>query len=278
MSPTKKSCGVVSCKNGYVQGSDSSNLAFHSFPKDEEGRKSWTIACMNPKITTKNGKCKTSFVCGKHFSNDCYPFLGTKVKRLKKGSKPTKYLPTLGKNVYLNNEIVGRIVNVESVANEEAVTNEEPITNEEPVTVQSKAFSSEFEALKPPNFKNNEPVEVCLKTITENVQIIDKEMENYVFSTMDNKAQLLEKQLTRNLLAAQVISTSGYWEENRKCIMKTIRTHIEKLQKDKHDFLENIKNEMLASINLEPGTSKVPQQVREPPSRNNPSNLSTHEY
>merc|ERR1719483_1477357 len=102
---------------------------------------------MNPKITTKNEKCKNNFVCGKHFTDECYsPGIGTKNKRLKKGSKPTKYLPSLNKNVHIGNEIVGKVVNFESVA------------TEEPVTVQSKLFSPQFKNLKAPNFKNNEPV------------------------------------------------------------------------------------------------------------------------
>merc|ERR1711990_677693 len=110
MSPNNKSCSVLSCKNKSRQG----NYAFHGFPKDEEGKKAWIIACMNPKVTSKNENFNNNFVCGKHFSDNCYPFIGIKFKRLKKGSKPTKYLPTLGKDVYLNNKVVGKIVNVES--------------------------------------------------------------------------------------------------------------------------------------------------------------------
>ena len=96
MSPTNRiyrTCGVLSCRS--VQGSNDNKIyGFHGFPNDEENKKSWIRACMNPKITTKNEKYKKSFVCEKHFSNDCYPFKGTKIKRLKKGSKPTKYLPS----------------------------------------------------------------------------------------------------------------------------------------------------------------------------------------
>ena len=77
-----RTCGVLSCRS--VQGSNNSKIyAFHGFPSDEEDKKSWIRACMNPKITTKNEKYKKSFVCEKHFSNDCYPFKGTKIKRLK---------------------------------------------------------------------------------------------------------------------------------------------------------------------------------------------------
>ena len=43
---------------------------------------------------------------------------------------------------------------------------EEPAM-EEPVTVQSKLFWLEFDGLKSLDFTNNEPVEVCLKIITE---------------------------------------------------------------------------------------------------------------
>ena len=101
-----ESCGVLSCKSVLLyqsinqksikinQSNDSNGNRFHNFPKDKEERKSWIIECMNPKITTKNKKCKNHFVCGKHFTNDCYPGIGTKNKRLKKGSKPTKYLPS----------------------------------------------------------------------------------------------------------------------------------------------------------------------------------------
>ena len=117
-----RTCGVLSCKNAYVHGGpDKSNVVFHSFPKDKEERKSWVIACMNPKITTKNEKCKKNYVCGKHFTNDCYPGIGTKIKRLKKGSKPTKYLPFLNKDVCIGNKIVGKVVDFESVAIEEPV-------------------------------------------------------------------------------------------------------------------------------------------------------------
>ena len=225
MSPNNKSCSVLSCKNKSRQG----NYAFHSFPKDKEERKSWIIACMNPKITTKNEKFENNFVCGKHFSSDCYPFSGAKYKRLKKGSKPTKYLPSLNKNVYIGNEIVGKVVEFDSVA------------IEEPVAVQSKLFSPQFENLnlKAPNFRNNEPVEVCLKTIKVNLQIIHSEIEKCVLSSInyDNNSKLLEKQLTRNLLAAKVISTTGHLEENRLCIIQTIQRSIEKLQKGRQEYL-----------------------------------------
>lgn len=82
--------------------------------------------------------------------------------------------------------------------NLESAVIEEPIAIEEPVTLQSKLFSLQLEDLKAPNFKNNEPVEVCLKTIKENLQIIHNEMEECVLSSSnyDNKSKLLEKQLT----------------------------------------------------------------------------------
>ena len=261
MSPTKKTCGVLSCKNAYVHGPDNNNLVFHSFPNDEEVRKSWIIACRNPNITTKNEKCKRNFVCEKHFTNDCYPGKGTKNKRLKKGSKPTKYLATLTKNVYIGNEIVGKIVNgaMEEPAMEEPTMEERAMEEpamEEPVTVQSKLFWLEFEGLKSLDFENNEPVEVCLKIITENIQIIQKETERYSLCTKNDEAhKMIDKQLTRNLLAAQVIPATGYWEENKKCILKTIYDCFFKLQTATHE------EELSSEISLGPGTSKVKQKV-----------------
>ena len=271
MSPTNKiyrTCGVLSCKS--VQGSNDNKIyAFHGFPKDEEEKKSWIIACMNPKITTKNEKCKKNFVCERHFSNDCYPFNGTKLKRLKKGSKPTKYLPTLGKNVYIGNEIVGKVVNVESVAMEEPVAMEETVVIEEPVameepvpmeeqvTVESNLFSPEFEGLKSLDFRNNEPMEVCLKIITENVQKIQKELERYILSTKNDEAhKMIDKQLTRNLLAAQVIYATGYWEENKKCIIKAIYDCFFKLSTSHEEALSS-------ETSLGPGTSKVLPEVND---------------
>ena len=185
MSPTNRiyrTCGVLSCRS--VQGSNDNKIyAFHGFPNDEENKKSWIRACMNPKITTKNEKYKKSFVCEKHFSNDCYPFKGTKIKRLKKGSKPTKYLPTLGKNVYIGNEIVGRVVNVESVVMEEPVTIEEPVAMEEPVVmeeeatiVQSKQFSPEFEGLESLDFKDNEKFITCDYTYFNDILPKDEDL------------------------------------------------------------------------------------------------------
>ena len=262
MSPTNRiyrTCGVLSCRS--VQGSNDNKIyGFHGFPNDEENKKSWIRACMNPKITNKNEKYKKSFVCEKHFSNDCYPSKakGTKLKRLKKGSKPSKYLPTLGKNVYIGNEIVGRVVNVESVVMEEQVTIEEPVAmEEEPTIVQSKQFSPEFEGLESLDFKNNEPIEVCLKMITENVQKIQKELERYILSTKNDEAhKMLDKQLTRNLLAAQVIYATGYWEENKKCIIKAIYDCFFKLSTSHEEALSS-------ETSLGPGTSKVLPEVND---------------
>ena len=56
-------------------------------------------------------------------------------------------------------------------------------------------------------------------------------------SNYDNKSKLLEKQLTRNILAAKVISTTGHLEENRSYMIQTIQRSIEKLQKDRKEYL-----------------------------------------
>ena len=66
---------------------------------------------------------------------------------------------------------------------------------------------------------------------------------------------MTEKQLTRNLLAAQVIPATGYWEENKKCILKTIYDCFFKLQTATHE------EELSSEISLGPGTSKVKQKV-----------------
>ena len=41
--------------------------------------------------------------------------------------------------------------------------------------------------------------------------------------------QFLEKQLTKNLVLSQALHTTGYWEENRKCIVQTLQSCLRKL-------------------------------------------------
>ena len=81
------------------------------------------------------------------------------------------------------------------------------------------------------DYKNSQPIEMQLANITENAKKLQNEVNVVIDAPVEdkNKKKILEQQLTKNIMAAQAIATTGYWQENRKCIVQTLQCSLRKL-------------------------------------------------
>ena len=148
MSPKSyKKCAVINCIE--CEGKTFHNFPVSAIPREKvwltKKLQTWIDFCKNPRITLENEKYKSSWIGESHFSEDCYPFSGTKKKRLKKGSIPTLKPPI--------------------------VSFTEPMTIDEPElpAPPPKMF---FNDLKQIDLTNSQPVEEQLANITENVNLL----------------------------------------------------------------------------------------------------------
>ena len=213
MSPKRnEKCAVLNCID--CEGKTLHRFPVSGIPREKVwlNRKiqTWIDFCQNPRITLENEKFKSSFIGETHFSEDCYPFSGPKKKRLQKGSIPTLKPPIVNFN--------------------------EPMTIDE--TELPAASKMPFNDLNKIDLANSQPIEVQLANITENVKLLQKEVDMLGKSQQDiNKKKRLEQQLTRHLMTTQALTTSGYWEENRKCIVKTLQSCLRKLLLTKSEII-----------------------------------------
>ena len=243
MSPKAKSykkCAVLNCMN--CEGKTVHSFPVSSIPREKVWQsnmiKKWQDFCNNPTITLENGKYLISgALCGvgeTHFSDDCYPFKGPQ-KRLKKGS-----VPTLNPPAPLSSEPV--------IAN--------PLSSE-PVKVDSTDMdlfsASALNMLNKIDFGKDKSIEEQLAKITENAKYLQAEVNR--MDASGEWKQFLEKQLTKNLVLAQALHTTGYWEENRKCIVQTLQSCLRKLLLTKS---ETVTQKLFFNVSEE-----VPMEIEE---------------
>ena len=214
MSPkSNKKCAVLNC-------TDCEGKTVHSFPASNIEREkvwitrmlqTWIDFCKNPKITLENEKYKSSFIGETHFSKDCYPFSGPR-KKLQKGS-----VPTLKPPIVLPSEPI--IID----------SPEPPLPPDEELF--NTANSLLLNDLNQLDYKNSQPIEIQLANITENAKKLQNEVNVFIDAPVEdkNKKKALEQQLTKNIMAAQAIATTGYWQENRKSIVQTLQCSLRKL-------------------------------------------------
>ena len=203
-----KKCSVLDCKS--CKGKTVHTFPVSTIPREKVWLNNilqkWITFCNNPEITLENEAYKTSFIGESHFSEECYPFSSNK-RRLKKGSVPTLKPPPPSEPVI-----------------------EDPLSSE-PVKVDSidmDLFSaSTLNILNKIDFGKDKSIEEQLAKITENAKYLQTEVNR--MDASGEWKEFLEKQLTKNLVLAQALHTTGYWEENRKCIVQTLQSCLRKL-------------------------------------------------
>ena len=224
MSPKSgKKCAVYNC-------TDCEGKTVHTFPASNIEREkvwitrmlqTWIDFCNNPKITLENEKYKSSFIGETHFAKDCYPFSGPK-KKLKKGSVPT-LMPPL---VLPPDPIIIDSPEPPLPKPSEHFRDDSP--DKDLVNTANNLLLNDLNKL---DYKNSQPIEIQLANITENAKKLQNEVNVFIDTPVEdkNKKNLLEQQLTKNIMAAQAIATTGYWQENQKCIVQTLQCSLRKL-------------------------------------------------
>ena len=102
-----RTCDIIGCTNSNYK---TKKMSYHSLPSDELLRGLWLDAInanggfRQSKTRKKTHNCDNTFICGEHFSDDCY-IPTSKQKHLKPTAVPT--FPPLKKRRCIENDILG---------------------------------------------------------------------------------------------------------------------------------------------------------------------------
>lgn len=105
-------CAVYGCNNSNQCKNVDKTIIYHTFPKDSTLKKKWVFLCRRKDKLNEN----TARICSNHFDQNDYQednllaqySIVKKLKILKKGTVPTKLLPSVTTNIYASENSASR--------------------------------------------------------------------------------------------------------------------------------------------------------------------------